>query len=226
MKDIKKASLYKARKRESLVGRTDEFRQLLSDYPEGHAIGKGASQPTQPTSKIDSSKIQSINIDDLINKCRNFMNEINHKFDDRDGKSSAFSNSTLAPEIDEVSDSALKLSDDSDKSPFLNAWGKTARSNTSPKISKSKDRSSICNGLVIIIQVIVSQLRTLKYPQSRVISLMLLVRLGLRCSDDIIIQRVIPILKESLEDSNGYVRASALRSSHVLLYRCHHFIFI
>lgn len=210
VKDIKKASLYKARKRESLVGRNDEFRQLLSDFPDEKLRNSDKSRET----KSEPSKKSSTSMEELISKCRSFMIDIEKKYGDLESKSSAPCYESTDTSLNAVSETALRISEgDSNESSFLNPWGHNSLQTKigSTDSTETKEKGTICNGFVIIIQIIVSQFRSLKYPQSRIISLMLLVRLGLRCSDDVIIQKVIPILTQSLDDSNGSVRASAIR---------------
>jgi len=67
-------------------------------------------------------------------------------------------------------------------------------------------------GLVLVVQIICSNLRHVKYPQMRIVALLLLVRIGLYSPDDVILQRILPFLVASLEDSCPAVRATAVRA--------------
>ncbi len=73
-------------------------------------------------------------------------------------------------------------------------------------------------GLVLIVNMLTANYRHVRLPQSRLVSLLLLVRLGLRCPDDIILQRILPtLLISGLEDPHGPVRALSLRGLRSLL---------
>lgn len=73
------------------------------------------------------------------------------------------------------------------------------------------------NGLLLIVQLLCSNIRHLRFSQSKVISLMLLVRLGLLCSQELVLRRIIPFIVISLEDHYAVVRACAIRSLRILL---------
>ena len=73
------------------------------------------------------------------------------------------------------------------------------------------------DSLLLFIQVIATSYRHLKYPQTRLVSLMLLTRLGAFSSNDIILHRIIPIVLVATEDVHtSQVRAMAIRSLQVL----------
>lgn len=72
-------------------------------------------------------------------------------------------------------------------------------------------------GLVLILQVVCPLLRHLRYPQSRTLTLAMLIRLCSYCSDDVLLQRVIPVVVNMLDDSVPIVRASALRCLRAVL---------
>ncbi len=67
------------------------------------------------------------------------------------------------------------------------------------------------------MDILNSNYRHLKYPQSKLVCLMLLTRLGLLTSDDIILQRIIPTLLVAIEDQSAPVRAMTLRSLRSVL---------
>lgn len=76
----------------------------------------------------------------------------------------------------------------------------------------------VSEGLLLPIQVICSSVRHLKYPQSKVVAFMLLARMGLQCSDEVILHRIVPVLLLGVEDNtNPCVRALAVRSLRAVL---------
>ena len=72
-------------------------------------------------------------------------------------------------------------------------------------------------GLLLIVQIICSNMRHLKHPQLKIAALLLLVRIGLYCPDDIILQRILPFLVLALEDPCAMVRATSVRAVRSLL---------
>lgn len=54
-------------------------------------------------------------------------------------------------------------------------------------------------GLVLVVSLLASNFRHLRYPQSKMVCLLLMARIGVRCSDDIITQRIIPLALCGLE---------------------------
>lgn len=83
---------------------------------------------------------------------------------------------------------------------------------------KSKDRERGAEGMVILIQLVTSSFRHLSLPRSKIVSVMLLVRLGLGCNDDdVVLKRVLPSLLVALADSSSAVRSLSLRAVTALL---------
>lgn len=74
------------------------------------------------------------------------------------------------------------------------------------------------NGLLLLIQVICSNIRHLRFAQSKIVSLMLLVRLGLLCSQEIILRRIVPFVVVAIEDHVAVVRACAIKSLRMLMH--------
>ena len=73
------------------------------------------------------------------------------------------------------------------------------------------------SGLLLVVEIICSNLRHLLYPRSKIAALLLLVRLGRCCEDSIILQRVVPYVVLLLKDNNSSVRATAVRTLRALL---------
>eukprot|EP00903_Cladosiphon_okamuranus_P008555 g8210.t1 len=71
--------------------------------------------------------------------------------------------------------------------------------------------------LIILVQVVCSCLRHLRYPRSRLLALNLLVAFGRCCDDEARLQRLVPYTMTMLEDSVPVVRATAVRSLRALL---------
>ena len=76
---------------------------------------------------------------------------------------------------------------------------------------------TVFQDLSLILQLICSNFRHLKYPHSKIISLMLLVRIGQSCPDDVILERIIPTLIIAVDDPNSVVRATAIRAIRSLI---------
>ena len=80
-----------------------------------------------------------------------------------------------------------------------------------------KTQRAIHDGLLLPVQVIVSGFRSIRHPHTRMLSIMLLVRFGIQCSDDIILHRIVPSLLYAVEDAYPQVRATAVRALCTLL---------
>lgn len=72
-------------------------------------------------------------------------------------------------------------------------------------------------GLVLIVNILASNFRHLRFPQSKMVCLMLLVKIGSKCTDDVILQRVIPTVLVGVTDQSAPVRAVTIRALRVLL---------
>lgn len=75
----------------------------------------------------------------------------------------------------------------------------------------------IHDGLLLPIQVVVACFRGLKYPHTKIASLLLLIRLGAHCADDVILHRIVPTLLHAAEDLMAQVRATAIRCLRSIL---------
>ena len=80
-----------------------------------------------------------------------------------------------------------------------------------------KTQRAIHDGLLLPVQVIISGFRSIRHPHTRMLSIMLLVRFGIQCSDDIILHRIVPSLLYAVEDAYPQVRATAVRALCTLL---------
>ena len=85
---------------------------------------------------------------------------------------------------------------------------------------KSTDSTSVINGpggLLLIIQVICSNIRHLRCPHAKIVATLLLICFG-RCSDDdVILQRVLPFIMIMVEDPISSVKATAVRACRSLI---------
>ena len=80
-----------------------------------------------------------------------------------------------------------------------------------------RTQRAIHDGLLLPVQVIISGFRSIRHPHTRMLSIMLLVRFGIQCSDDIILHRIVPSLLYAVEDVYPQVRATAVRALCTLL---------
>lgn len=236
---IREVAIYASRNRSNLIGREENPKDLLTNRL-NDSVEKMHSEyssiinlPPKLTSNNQNvvgnltanasmkNDDGSQNIDELIRNCRQFLAELDRnsnnaeKYQNRDTNINNSENQNpnsdiIMNEIINLTSISLTLNQsdaNTCKTSILSVWGKHAT-------ETSRD---VCNGLVILIQVVVSQFRSLKHPETRIVSLILLVRLGIRCSDDIIVQRIIPICIHALEDTNSHVRATAIRCLRALL---------
>ncbi len=72
-------------------------------------------------------------------------------------------------------------------------------------------RRPVHEGLVLIVDLLCSNYRHLKYLTSRITCLMLLGRIGRLCADSVILQRIVPFLLVALEDSYSLIKITSLR---------------
>lgn len=59
---------------------------------------------------------------------------------------------------------------------------------------------------MVIVDILHANYRHLKFPQSKIVCLMVLLRVGRFCSDAVILQRAVPLLLLGLEDQCAVVR--------------------
>ena len=60
--------------------------------------------------------------------------------------------------------------------------------------------------MVVLIDILHANYRHLKLPQSKIVCLMVLLRVGRFCTDAVILQRAVPLLLLGLEDQCAVVR--------------------
>jgi hypothetical protein len=60
--------------------------------------------------------------------------------------------------------------------------------------------------MVVIVDLLLANYRHLKFPQSKIVCLMVLLRVGRYCTDAVILQRAVPLLLLGLEDQCSVVR--------------------
>lgn len=86
------------------------------------------------------------------------------------------------------------------------------------------DRKAIeSSSLLLIVQVICSNIKHLRCPRTKIAAMLLLVRFGRCCDDDVILQRVLPFIMTFLEDPIASIRATAVRTVKALLGIVHSF---
>lgn len=67
-------------------------------------------------------------------------------------------------------------------------------------------------GLIIIVEFVCSNMRHLRYPLSRITSLLMLLRMAALSNSEVVLQRIVPFMLLSLEDPVPSVRAIAVRA--------------
>lgn len=72
-------------------------------------------------------------------------------------------------------------------------------------------------GMLLPVQVVCASFRSLKFPHAKIVAIMLLVRLGSMCEDDVILHRIVPTLLQAVGDPAAQVRAAAVRALCSLL---------
>jgi len=70
--------------------------------------------------------------------------------------------------------------------------------------------SPSASSLIILLQLVISTLRHVQRPSSKLLSIQLLRRLSLFSTDETLLQRIVPSLVSLLQDSDASVRASAI----------------
>ena len=101
--------------------------------------------------------------------------------------------------------------------------------------SNNNNNNNNCEGLVFIISMISTVFRHLRFPQSKMLSIMMLSRIGVlllsssnssssnnnnNSNNEVVLQRVVPVLILAIEDQCGAVRALAVRALSEVLRDC------
>lgn len=162
------------------------------------------------------SKSSSLSLEDLMKRCKSLIEDIEGIVPkapaEAHAQGSASSHSNMSESAQDILDEADKYCRTEEVEE-----GEEDLNDAFFSLSTSVNNRKISNGLVILVQLIISNFLHLKHPQSKIVSLMLLVRMGLKCSDDIILQHIVPILVKALDDSVAYVRATAIRAIRALV---------
>jgi hypothetical protein len=64
------------------------------------------------------------------------------------------------------------------------------------------------DGMVVLVDLLHANFRHLRFPHSKIVCLLLFARVGRFCSDQVILERILPMLLFSLEDQCAAVRYS------------------
>jgi phosphoinositide-3-kinase regulatory subunit 4 len=74
------------------------------------------------------------------------------------------------------------------------------------------DRSSLSkSSLLIYLQLLLATVRHVQRPTTKLVALQIINRVGLRCSDETRLQRIVPVLVSLLQDQDPLVRVSAIQ---------------
>jgi len=79
------------------------------------------------------------------------------------------------------------------------------------------------NMLIILVQVVLSTMRHVRFPSTKLLALVLLVRLSQHLDDEAKLQRLVPYVVTMLEDPVAPVQASAVRALRSILYTVYNF---
>lgn len=167
-------------------GEFSESMMLSSSSSNRDTAGSPRTPRTEP-----STSVSDRDIDDLFEQCNAYINAV-------ESESTYLSEEKDADGNTHVASSPPQLFD-------------TADTSFSASTLPSGQRQQL-DGLVIILRVVASTFRHLHTQASKVSSLMLLLRLGLHCSDDAILEHVLPVFVCAFEDQSASVRALAVRS--------------
>lgn len=174
--------------------------------------------------------------DDLARRCRDFLDSVKEETDAENtvhvhggagaGKVKGAETSRRAMELQEE---ALSLEA---AASALSALSTSAKKNVGSDIFLHVDKAAVgqirgspasqpretCSGMEILVSLLGTIFRHLRFPQSKVSLILLLTRLGPLCEDEVILQRIVPILTVCLDDEhNAHIRAIALRAMTKLL---------
>jgi hypothetical protein len=65
---------------------------------------------------------------------------------------------------------------------------------------------AVHDGMVVLVDLLHANFRHLRFPHSKIVCLLLFARVGRYCSDQVILERLLPLLLFGLEDQCAAVR--------------------
>ena len=106
-----------------------------------------------------------------------------------------------------ISETIFNENSNDSKSSALQKYRETPMSIANKNLAASKH----CPYLVILVQVVLSSIRHTQHPSSRLVGLRLILEFSTFVNDEVRLQRMIPIIVCFLEDTDTFVRATAIR---------------
>lgn len=181
----------------------------------------GNKKEGAPNSKKASKEAPYGNTELLLDQCRSFLKKLEKSLDEG-ASSESHSEKSTKIDISSTKEGIIVM-----PSP-LRSKSRAASSGKNGGIFDTKEGAQVLmgakgsretyEGLVLLVTIIYSNFRHLQFTQSKIVALMLLVRIGGLCSDAIILRRIIPLLLHAMEDMNDpHVRATALRALTMLI---------
>ncbi|RYG67606.1 hypothetical protein EON64_07070 [archaeon] len=170
---------------------------------------KRQASPVHSASTLPKSSPSATNgdVEELLERARRHIDELDKVL------SNNASNKTTSPKAS-ASAGGRDVKDETDMESLIGSMGSLFID--SQRGDRVKDRQ-IYEGMVIIIDLLCATYRHLKYLSSRTLCILLVLRLGKYCPDNVILQRIVPILLVGLDDHNTLIKVLSLRSLTSLL---------
>eukprot|EP00605_Chrysophyceae_sp_TOSAG23-4_P002541 GSChrysophyteH1.ASY1.ANO1.2806.1 assembled CDS len=173
---------------------------------ENPVSGDAASPVFSGMAKATKSKEKVDELDELTERCKKFLKDVEE-----------FCNSTNDAPTPAVETKMQDLLEESNTLHTNGLVGSVEQGFDFFKVPDKKDRLP-SEGMVIIVTLIGSVFRHVRFPQSKVCLILLLVRLAPVIDFEVILQRVVPILVGCMDDENhSHIRALALRALTAVL---------
>jgi len=202
--------------------------RLQSDFSHPRAeSGAGPDGvPGSGANRWTSSGLPSVGsqaTDELARRCRDFLDSVADEIDtEKEAQSGSSNNMELQEEALALEAAASALS-----TLFI-----SSKKNVGGDMFLCVERAAlgqlICSpaalpretvpGMEVLVSLLGTIFRHFRFPQSKVSLILLLTRVGPLCDDEVILQRIVPILTVCLDDEhNAHIRAIALRAMTKLL---------
>jgi hypothetical protein len=188
-----------------------------SNGPTG--LGTQASDKPKSTKSQTAKKSEAKVLEELTEECRRLIDYIEGRTTgDDDSAADSFSGDGVEdPNVKELTAQVESIMRNEER----NTYDALSQGPTSGGIfdisTGTKRQPEDGKGLLLPIQIICSNIRHLSFPHSKIAAILLLVRFGRCCEDDIILQRILPFIVTMLNDNIAAVRASAIRGIKSLL---------
>ena len=187
--------------------------QQLQGSPLDHDTkGRGGSPHTQHSKHTDKHSASSRTTEELARRCQEFLNHVK-----QESLTPSIQNTTsdLQAEAQALTSAATELSHEyTGDGRFLHFLKPTAGYT---RFSPASEHRDLCPGTEMLVTLLGTIFRHLRFPQSKICLILLLTRLGPLCDCEVLLQRAVPMLTLCLEDEHAQVRTVALRALTKLL---------